>query len=391
MKKIIARAALLFCAVIPFPQKAETIDMIALQIVNGSPDLKAAALDNEALAVSLLTENNLPDPEVEGEYMIGPSGVKNRWGVGVSWGFDWFGSYSAVKRESDAKKTVADLRLEEQYRDSFIAIKQLLLDYILQDKQMKTLSGIISMTDSIYSISKKSMERKELTRLDINKLEIERAGLLARLAEVEDARETTLTALNVMAGIDCSSHLSKMVCEFPDIVVPDVIPELSSSVSVRAAMSEAEAAERGEKVAAMQSFPGVSIGYSHAFEDGTHFNGVQLGVSLPVFSSKNKKKAAKAATVAARYRAQVVKDKANQELVMETRRLKSILENLRNLSPVVNNVDNLELLQKAYSAKTITLLDYLNERNYFMEAVMNLFSLQYSAASSYLNIARLKY
>ena len=58
------------------------------------------------------------------------------------------------------------------------------------------------------------------------------------------------------------------------------------------------------------------------------------------------------------------------------------------MAPVIDNTENTTLLMKAYRGGLITLIDYLNERNYFTNAAMELLTLRHSAANAMLDIER---
>ncbi len=139
----------------------------------------------------------------------------------------------------------------------------------------------------------------------------------------------------------------------------------------------------------MESLPGISIGYQHAFEEGIHFNGASLGISIPLFSSRNKKKAAKAATVAATHKAEAAKIAASEKIKGGLKRLSLLKNRIDEIRPILEDSGNNLLLMKAYKGGVITLIDYLNERNYFKQAGLDLLTLRYEAASTLLDLQQI--
>ena len=258
-------------------------EKIAMLILNADPSILAARLDNEALGEALKTEGNLPDPEIEGEYLFAPSGETNRWGAGISWGLEWPGVYSARRDENKGKLASARASMSMAATQRLTEIKRLLLDYVFQDKQLDVLHNVKGINDSIMALAAKAEHGGEMTRLDLNKLRIESAALNARIADIMANRAATIVSISEIYGQDCSALLSGMVCEFPDLTPPQS-PDMEDSPSVAAANAEVAAAIKGEKVASMEGLPGISFGYQHAFEEGLHFNGASLGVSIPIFS-----------------------------------------------------------------------------------------------------------
>lgn len=379
--------ALLLTASPSFAQSLSPSD-VAMTILKASPDNQADELGVASLRESLKVENNLPDPEIEGEYLFAPAGETNRWGAGISWGIEWPGVYSAKKSDARGKLSAAEAAVMMGRSERLIEIKRLLLDYVLVKKQLELLNEIGAANDSIMLLSEKAEDHGELTRLDINKLKLEQASLNSNVAGLKNQLAETVTKLDLLYGTDSSPLLKDMVCEFPEISLPDDKWEVLQDPSVAAANAEAEAAKGALKVASAESYPGLSIGYKHAFEDGFHFNGATLGITLPLFSARNKKSAAKAAITEAEYKAETAKADAESEIVGSVIRIVILRQQIDEMAPVIGNSDNNTLLMKAYQGGLITLIDYLNERNYFTNAALELLTLRHSAANALLDIER---
>lgn len=368
---------------------AASPDEVALKIIVESPALFESMADVVSAEQSLKSAANLPDPEIEGEYLVGPSGVENRWGAGLSWGLEWPGVYSARKQEARGQLQAARSELLVKRNEMLTEVGRLLLDYILASSQLQLYSEIEAANDSVAKLAERGFKGGEMTRLDLGKLKIERAALATRIAESENARQAAADALALIHGGDCSELLSSMDIAFPEAIAPSVQQmkeALVSSPEVMAAYSRLEQARLTEKVAARESLPEISIGYQHAYEEGTHFNGATLGFSIPVFSNSNKKRAAKVETGLANTRLEIATERVKLSLDRDVARLNQLNTRIESLSKALAADDELALLQKAYSGGVITLIEYINERNYFLEARMDLLSLRHAAALARLDI-----
>lgn len=385
LHKILLRGVTAFSAVMPLSAQTLTPSEVAVKILETSPATRADKLGLASLSESLKTESNLPDPEMEGEYLFAPGDEKNRWGAGVTWGIEWPGVYSARREEAMGKLTAAETAMDGERHLRLIEIKRRLLDYVLAEKKLAVLGEIGAANDSIMALSQKAERHGELTRLDMNKLRLEQASLRSAILAARDAREEAVAWLNVAYCNDCSPLLEMMACELPEIIVPADFDTAQSS-SVAAARAEAEAAKRGLKVAKAEGYPSLSIGYQHAFEDGIHFNGASVGISVPLFSSRGKKAAAKAAIAEAEFKAEKAAAEAGMETEASRRRLAILAQQIEEMSAVINDADNVGLLMKAYRGGVITLVDFLNERNYFTNAALDLLSRRHAAANLLLDL-----
>ncbi len=366
-----------------------SMEEVAATIVNASPRLSLLSAEKEASLASLSTSGNLPDPVLEGEFLAAPAGETNRWGAGLSWSLDWPGVYAARKNEAKAAAKGIYAGMAASRKAVSIEVGRLLLDYILASRQMTLIDGMIEANDSIGHMAEKSFRGGEMTRLDLAKIRIENVSLTSRRLEVQDAMEAAKSALSEIYGKDSASLLENMACTFPEVEIPDAA-HLQALGSVNPAVAEAEASVEEARLAgvtsAREGLPSISFGYRHAFEDGVHFNGASLGLSLPIFSSRGKAKAAKAASIAAEYGLEATKNDVALGIDRTLARLISLSNGVRSLESALEQADDSALLMKAYEAKVITLIELLNERNYFLEARLSHLDLQHALANARLDL-----
>ncbi|MDE6227662.1 MAG: TolC family protein, partial [Muribaculaceae bacterium] len=183
---------------------SRSAESVAQKIVSSSPKLKTLKAVSDAENAKNMTEANLPDPEIEGEYLVAPAGEQDRWGAGISWGLDWPGVYSARK---GVAKALSELNLRKIKNEEYglaVATRRILLDYILQTSQIETLRDILLTTDSICLLATKSRNGGEMTQLDLNKIQLETASLNARLTSLLDSRMQSVAELSQIAGYDCT-------------------------------------------------------------------------------------------------------------------------------------------------------------------------------------------
>ena len=369
--------------------KALTFEETALYLLEQSPEFKSENLSVESFNRNLMTENNLPDPELSGEYLFAPGDEIDKWGAELSWGIDWPGVYGAKNKESKAKMIANEKVITAARVKRLTEIKKLLLDYILVEKKIELIEHMRKDNDSIYTLAEKAASGGEMTVLDINKVRLENANLKVSRASLLDERSITLSSLASIYGNDCSEILSTMTCEFPVIEIPtqeEISKAIPSSAEVTAAMAETEVSRRGEKVALMEALPSLSVGYKHAFEEGFHFNGATLGISIPIFSSRNKRKAAKAAMAESEFKAESAYMSAATDINEAMKRLIIMDSQLKEIEPILQVTNHHTLLLKAYKGGVITLLDYLSERSYFTSASMDLLTLKHAAATAQIEI-----
>ena len=384
-KRIVWTGIILLLLLIGTNTYALSLNETALKILKDGPGWESQEKSLESVFHNLNVTTNLPDPEVGGEYLIAPVSEDNRWAAELTWGLEWPGVYNARIQEAKKKFSSAERAVYAERVEKLAGIKDLLLDYILCKQKLKLLEELNQNNDSIYRLSEQAARGGEMTVLDLNKVRLEYANIRVTKAALLDEEAGIEGELSQIYGKDCTPLLEDMDMEFPEIVIPseEVITSIGAGApGVQLANAEVEAARQMQKVAKMESLPSLSVGYKHAYEEGTHFNGALIGISLPFLSSKGKKKAAKAEIIEAEFKAEVAQLEVETDASQAFRKLVLINRQIAEIEPILKNSDHNTLLLKAYSGGVITLLDYLSERNYFTTAEMEMVALRHAAAKT---------
>ena len=352
-------------------------------IVASNPEVRAAYATVYADGLTLDVSNNLPDPEIEGELLFPERGGEKRWSVGVSQGFEWPGVYTARRRANRAAGAAAEATAEVLRSSLRAEALSALADYRNARANLNILETIAHDNDSLLRLTGRLAATGNTGRLDLNKLRIERERIGARVADWSDRLLQARGALEAIAGRDISQVLARF--ESADIRLEGPTPTTHRSertAAARAADMSVEAARLAGKAERAAGLPGFKIGYAHAFEEGNHFDGVSLGVSIPLFSGRGSKKRADAATAAARLDKEAVDGRLETEVRTAYESAAAAYRKIAPMREAVENSDNAALLKKALAGGQINLITYIQETNYFLEARAELLDLEYRYAKA---------
>lgn len=365
--------------------KAGTLDQTAFKILTGSPEYKAELYSLESTLKSLSTESNLPDPELGGEYLVTPADVENRWTAEISWGIEWPGVYGARGKEAKSKMLASQYTMDAIRAERLAEIKDFLLDYVRCRQKIILLQELSQNNDTIYRLAEQAARGGEMTLLDLNKVKLEYANIRVAMASLLDEEAEVIGNLSRIYGSDCRQILNEMDNKFPEILLPspaEISNIKDTAPAVKVAREQAQTARLGKKVAKMEALPSISVGYKHQYEDFMHLNGATLGLSLPLFSSRGKQKAADAQILEADFNVEYTALEIESEAMATYRRLQMMVEQIKEIAPIVENVDYNDTLLKAYKGGVITLIEYISDRNYFTNAAIELVTLRHNAAKA---------
>lgn len=371
----------IFC----FSSQAKSLDETALEILLKSPAFQAENYSLESASKNLKTESNLPDPEISGEYLVLPKDVDNRWAAQLEWGVEWPGVYGARSKQANKKLDAAQKAVRAERAQRLAEIKDLLLDYIRTTRKLSLLDELTKNNDTIYQLAERAVKDKEISVLDLNKIKLEYANIRVAKAALLDEHGQIVSDISQIYGKDCTELLNDMDSDFPEIVIPtesEIASIKDKAPAIQAARAEAAATLETRNVAKMEALPNLSLGYKHAFEDGMHFNGAVFGISIPLFSSRGKQKAAKADIVEAEYNVEAKSMEIESEAMATLKRLKTLTSQIQEIAPIVENVDYNATLLKAYKSGLISIIEYLSDRNYFTNAAIELVTLRHNAAKT---------
>lgn len=320
----------------------------------------------------LSTINNLSDPEIEFSHQWGQKGIGNKWGIGISQSFEWPGVYQSRKKRISSEQMALEQIHRETIRKIRFEIRCSLIDIAYYKQLISITQSQMNRIDSLYSLYLKGASLGEISKLDINKLKIERIITSRQLNEAENAfKECVTKIVELNGGKDCSDIVSN-ISDFPndELLSMDYYKSKSLLDDPTAAYRShlSDAIKYQEQELKRSNIPGFSVGYNHDYELGEHFNGVSIGLTLPLFSNRHK-------TAAIEQRKLLLES----EQIEAENSLKSTIETaydqvlnldreIGQYNSVLKDSDNVRLLDIALNSGHITLIEYLLEINYFIDA-----------------------
>ena len=356
----------------------EPFSDIVRRIAAETPSYRAEQARLQASVESMRAENVLENPELEFERLWSAGEADNKWSGSLSQSFDWPGAYRARNRAALALATAGKLGLDENFRQLQVKAAESIVQLIAANRKVDILSEMHDSMKRLREEYDRAWQMGETTILDVNKMKIEEMRSAAELEEARAEANTIKADLLAMApesdAIDQALDLSDfpyMRLEPADVYAGAA--ELSPELRYYSAISEAEAANVA--VAKAQRLPGFSLGYVHAFEEGTHFNGLSVGVSLPIYSRKHSVAAATQLGMAARFDLIARRTELENRIAADHASASSLKRQIERFSPLVEGVNNLSLLRKALDGGELSRLDYLQESNYFLRARLDCLAL----------------
>ena len=333
-----------------------------------------------AKIADIKTSNNLGDTEIGFEYQNGANINGQKYGISVSQGFDWPGMYMARSKANNAKIKAAEYEFQIDKLDILFTAKQLCLNVINANRKIKAQTQIYNGIKQLSAEYEKGFKHGEISILDINKLKIELLNVKQALDKSIVERNNLIDKLTALNGNKSIANIESIdVYPNQELHAFETYTNEFSSLDPKLNY-EAQILNSSNKEVTMAKLgwlPKFSVGYKYANELGDKFNGFEIGMALPLFSNINKVKTAKSTQLSAEYNEQDILAEKTAEIKSNYAQAVYLRSQIHSYNTVLSDTANHEMLRKALDGGQITLLNYLLEIRYFLEAEQTLLDLEF--------------
>ncbi|MDE5744276.1 MAG: TolC family protein [Paramuribaculum sp.] len=373
-------AYILLAMLISCPVNALDFNSTARALASESLSLKSARLTNRATIEDMKGANSLPPLEAEVGYLWGEGETINKWNVSVSQSMDWPGAYVARRKGIEATGRALAAAERSTLIAKTLEIKQAMIDIVAAKCNAQLSNALNDTISQMIEVVRKRADNGDITRLDLNKLEIERIAIAKQLAADKRSIITAVSSLEALCGKNID-EIAAQLTDFPEeVLLPENKYEellTEANPSIFEAKENAISAKALATAESRTLLPGFSIGYTYENEVVDKWHGVTAGISIPLFSSRGTARSAKLRAEAAETDAILAAMQEVANLKSERGQAVSLFKEIEEYKPIFEREDNIKLLKKAYVAGQLTLLEYLGELNYFAEAKREFIDVQY--------------
>lgn len=368
MKRIIC---VLVAAGAVLAASAQDIYKNVLQSVEeGSTTLRA--LHEQALARKAENHTGLTpaDPEVEFGYLWAhPSAGGNRKDVAFSQQFDFPTVYVERAKLAGALDRTSELDYLQQRQQLLLQAKQTCVELVYQNALCRLYGQQTEWARQTAEACKRMLDGGETGKIEYNKAALNLTEMESQLREAQVTRQQLLVTLSAMAG---GKDITFDLADYP---APLSLPTdfeawfaqaASASPALQYLGAQVEASRRQVRVARAQGLPKFSVGYTGELVPSQNYNGVSVGMSIPLWENKGKVRQARAEASAAQLAAQDARVQYYTQLRGLYEQARQQKQGIAAVEASLGTNDHEAMLRRAYEGGEITLLTYLMENAYYL-------------------------
>lgn len=355
------------------------IETILVEIEKNNTMLSALQKSSEAEKLGNSTGSYLQNPEFEFHYLWSdPTSFGNRTDISIKQTFDFPTAYKYRNQIVDIKNQQVDLEYKKQLRNLQLQVRLVCFDLIYQNTLISELSLRMDHAKSIANSYKLKFDLGETNILEYNKAQLNLLNISKELELIEIERNALLSELRLFNGginldfTDSVFHSPELAVDFEQWYE---IAEQNNPV-LNWLHQEIEKSQKQEKFNRALSLPKIQAGYMSEKVVGLQYQGVIVGLSIPLWENKNTVKYAKANALA--FESIAIDNRLqyyNQLKTLHTKAIglqKSTTDYRLNLLLL----DNSGLVKKALDKGEISMIEYILDLSIYYESVDRLLKLE---------------
>ncbi|GHT71256.1 transporter [Bacteroidia bacterium] len=356
--------------------KAQTIGDILRQIEQNNTVLASLRQYGEAEKIGNKTGIYPANPEVEYHYLWGnKSNIGNRTDFSATQSFDFPTAYHYKQKISENKNIQIDTKYRIECQKILLEAKRICIELIYLNIYSSELDKRLQHARQIAGAYQSKYDNGEANIIDLNKAKFSLLNIEKQSGILQVDRELLKSELIRLNG---GNSIDFMLMNYDTEPLPSDFEQWYASIKdnnlfIKYLQKETELSKKNEKLQRALNLPKFFAGYMSEKVMTEHFQGVTVGVSIPLWENKNTVKQIKARTLAN----QATENDANFRFYNETKALYRKAVKLRQIiTDYTKNmivVNNSELLKKALDTGELSLIDYMQELSIYYESVNNLF------------------
>lgn len=377
MKKLI----IIFLSICAFGNlsTAQSIDQILTEIENNNTNLSALRKASDAKKLENKTGLFLDNPEIEFHYLWGnPNSMGQRTDFSITQSFDFPNVYGHQKKISSLKNEQVELNYLKTLKELKLESRKILYQLIYLNALKELSLQRLEHAKSIASSYESKFKVGETNILEYNKSQLNLLNLKKEVENIEIERQELLGQLRSLNG---GKTLAFEETEYSKVDLPADFEQWYQQAEELNPMlnwlkQEVELSERQVKLSQAQSLPKIQAGYMSEKIPGEQFQGLVIGVSIPMWQNKNTVKFAKANIQAMEGYSTDSKLKFYNDLKTLYEKVSVLESSVKDYESQLTKFQHIELLGKALNKGQITLIEYMLEQAIYYESQNNLLEMK---------------
>ena len=313
----------------------------------------------------------MPDPQLSGYYLpLGDNATGNYTEYEISQSFEFPTVYSSRSKWNDLKAIQLQTFYAKKIQEVLLSAKTVLIELAFLQKQKTIETERRTQSKQVFDQIQKLFDADQVGILDLNKAKIAWIQEQFVVEQIESEIQILLSKLktlnggNVIDGVPTGIALPIKVGTVESLWQE----KLASDPLIRELEANEASSFQKVKLEKTKTLPNLLLGYNYQGVSGNNFLGFYGGVSIPLWNSRNKVKAAEANYEFQQSNTEVATSLLYAEFQETYNRYELMLTKYNEYQTTMGNLNSEQLLFKAYMLGEYSFMEYYVELQFYRDA-----------------------
>jgi len=352
---------------------AQTSDIsLALSEIEGNNhELQAYSDLMASRQLTLASGNNLPDPVASAYYMPWgnhPLGSYTEFEITQS--FEFPTVYGTRRDLIEKQKEQMAIDYDMLRQKVLLPAKKYLLEVIYLNKRIAVEEMRAQKAKQVFDQVQELFNKEQVGILEVNKAKIAWMQEHFKVDQIENEKENLLLLLKNMNGENDVNFVQPDQAQDLNLAALDSIWQYRQTVdpALKQLKQQEEIALQQIELSKTKALPNITAGFNYQGVSGLNYAGVYGGVTIPLWSSKNKVKAAEAHYQYQQSYSNVQLLQAYADFRRQYNAYQILLRKFLEYQDTLGNLSSDTLLLEAYALGEISFMDYYVELQFYRQA-----------------------
>jgi outer membrane protein TolC len=353
-----------------FSQTA-TVEEVLNEIEQNNTELKSYQSFIESQQLENKSTNNLPDPQLSGYYLPFGDNISGDYTeYQISQSFEFPSVYGARGKWNESKSKQLESVYQKRRQEVLLNAKELLIGLAFLQKRKVIEIERKTQSRQIFDQIQELFDKEQVGILDLNKAKIAWIQEQFVVEQIESDIQIQMSKLKTLnAGNPIDGISSQIVLPIEIGTIENIWQDkLTNDPRLRELKANETASLQKIKLEKNKLLPNMALGYNYQGVSGSNNSGFYGGISIPLWSSKNKVKAAKANYEYQQSNTEVITNSLYAQFQETYNRYELMLEKFNEYQATMGNLDSEQLLFKAYQLGEYSFMDYYVELQFYRNA-----------------------
>lgn len=351
--------------------QSNDIERVLLEIEQNNKELLAFTSLMESRKLELSASNNLPELEA-GAYFL-PFGTHSTGDYSefqVTQSFEFPTVYSARNSLIEKQKEQIALEYALKRQEVLLQVKKYCLELVYLNKRKSVELERALQAKQVFDQVQELFSKEQIGVLEVNKAKIFWMQEQFKIEQIESDQENLLLSLQRLNGGNEITFNQSDFNESLNLGALEGIWETSQSLdpAIKILNLHEDVAEQQFKLSKNKMLPNLTVGFNSQGVSNERFSGIYGGVSIPLWSKRNKIKAAEARFQYQQSFSKIQSSIAFVDFQKQYNEYQMLQHKFQEYQITLSGLNSDALLQEAYALGELSFIVYYMELNFYRQA-----------------------